>query len=124
MWRDWGNRSINSTSGVAGNPSTSTLLAELDSTRLGTVDFRTGKNFQVSWIVGASTIATYRLEHCLSTGLGSTAIRDVTLVQVPANQSGQYMLSYKLEPNDRLRVRANAGFTGNGVAKIAAEPMG
>jgi len=123
MWRTWGNRPINSTSLVATDPTTATLIAEVDSTQLGSTSWPSGKAYQVSWIVGASTAAIYRLEQCLSTGLGSTAIRDVVLVQVPAGASPQYVTSHYLEPGDRLRVRSNSSFTGSGTAWISAEPM-
>ena len=82
-----------------------------------------GSVYQVSWLVGASTAAIWQLEQCLSTGLGSTAVRDVTFVQTPAGQSGQYVLSYKLQKGDRLRARLQAAITGAASCKISAEPM-
>lgn len=122
MWRDWGSVPVNSTGGLETNPSTATLVAEIDSTQLGAV-LAGGSVYQVIWVVGASTTATWQLEQCSSTGLGSTAVRDLTYVQTPAGQSGQYVLSYKLQKGDRLRARLQTGITGVATAKIAAEPM-
>lgn len=78
---------------------------------------------QVTWILGCSTNAVWQIEQALSTGLGSTAVRDVSFIQTPANQSGQYILTYKLENGDRLRARLQTGITGFATAKISAEPM-
>ena len=122
MWRDWGSVPVNSTGGLETNPSTDTLIAEIDSTQLGAV-LSGGSVYQVSWLVGASTNAVWQFEHCLSTGLGSTAIRDQAFVQTPAGQSGQYVLSYKLQKGDRLRARLQAAITGVATCKISAEPM-
>ena len=123
MWRTWGNEPINSSGGLTANPTTASLIAEVDSTALGSTGWAAGKSYQVSWIVGASTLAVMRLEHCLSTGLGSTAIRDVVYAHTPSGVSPQYVTAHKLEPGDRLRVRVNSSFTGNASAWISAEPM-
>lgn len=123
-WRDWGNQAIKSTElSVVGNPSSSALLAEIDSTQFGSTSWPASKEYLVSWVVGASSLASFRLEHCLSTGLGSTAIRDRTVIFSPVGQSGQYVMNYTIEPGDRLRVRVDSTFTGNAFAKITAEPM-
>lgn len=120
---DWGNTPIVSTgTGLASNPDTATLVAQVDSTQLGAIT-PGGQNFRVTWIVGASTLATWHLEQCLSTGLGSTAVRDDTPVLTPTNQSGQYVVTLKLEPGDRLRARLDAAITGTATAKISAEPL-
>lgn len=119
-----GTPSINSTQGVAANPSTSVLVAELDSTQLAVVRAG-GQNFQVTWIVGGSTAVVWRLEQCLSTGLDmSTAGRDSHIVYTPINQSGQYMTKQRLEVGDRLRVRVDAALAAaNVAATIIAEPL-
>ena len=122
-WRDWGNPPINSTgAGFVSNPSTSDLVAEIDSTQLATI-LSGGQSFMVTWVLGGSTTLTWRLEQVLSTGLGSTAVRDLTLLTTPTGQSGQYTWTYKLEKGDRLRALLNSSVTATAYAKIIAEPL-
>lgn len=127
MWRDWGSVPVNSSGGTTAgswglesNPSTATLVAEIDSTQLAQV-LTGGSVYQVSWLVGASTNAIWQLEQASSTDLA--AVRDLTYVQTPSGQSGQYVLSYKLQKGDRLRARLQTAITGVATAKISAEPM-
>lgn len=116
-----GSKAIASTAAPAANPSTTTLVAEVDSTQLQDVH---QQNVQVSWLVGCSTATTYRLEHCLSTGLGSTAVRDVSYVLVPKDQTGQYMTKHYVTEGDRFRVRVDAALaSANAAAKIIVEPL-
>ena len=109
--------------GTATNPSTTTLIAELDSTQLNSFSGTKAWPGQVTWIVGASTLATLVLEQATSTTIDSTTPRDAIQIQVPVNQSGQYMTKHRIEVGDRLRVRALSTFTGTAVAKIYAEPL-
>lgn len=126
MFFDWGNPPIHSTlAATVSNPSTATLVDELDSTLLGTVDLAAGQrlNCQAIWIAGADTIATFVLEHTISTGLGSTAVTTTIMVRTPTNQSGQWVSYHRLGPNDRLRMRVNSTFTGNVFAHVSAQIM-
>lgn len=131
---DRGNRPVNniqSTSLLVANPSTSTLIAELDSTRLhsglylpATGDTNAQTDFLVNWYVGASTLATWQLEQCLSTANDmATAGRWNMMVFTGTNQSGQFQTKLTLKRGDRLRVRLNSTFTGNACAQISAEPL-
>lgn len=123
-WFDWGNAPINSTAtGIATNPDTTTLVAEIDSTQLGTANYATGQSglFRTTWIVGCSTTAIMVLEQTASTALAATV--DSTPVSIPTGQSGQYVLTMKLEKNHRLRVRMNSSVTATATAKIHAEPL-
>ena len=126
-WRDSGNTPVNSTGGTSGdglvvNPSTSDLVAEIDSTQLARI-LVGGQSYMVNWIIGCSTNATWQLEQATSTSLAAAAVSDRTYVQTPSGQSGQYQLTYKLEKGDRLRCRLNAAVTGFATAKISAEPL-
>ena len=130
--RDWGNRRIYSTQGTATNPSTTTLIAEIDSTKLGTNNFSTRskqRHYMVTWMIGGSTRMTARLEHALSTGTGSTGVRDgdVTNVWVSTAGTVQYQYPVALQGSsnggDRLRIRVSSGVTGLVDAKIFAEPL-
>ena len=114
-WRDWANPPIQSTQVASADPTTATLVAEVP----GLQD----RLYEVRWCVGASTGALFRLEHALSTGLGSTGIRDQVMVFTGSNQSAEYVFSYKAESGDRFRVLVNSSFTGTVSAKISAEVM-
>jgi len=123
-FRDWGSTPLNSTGGDSGdglesNPSTATIIARVTPTQLQ----GQGILFQVTYVIGASTNVIWQLEQCLSTGLGSTAVRDLTYVQTPANQSGQYILTYKLEAGDFIRARLQSAITGVATAKVMCEPI-
>lgn len=120
---DWGNKPHNSTGfAPVSGPSTSTLLAELDSTVLGTKDLKVGQSFtvNVTWIVGADTNVTWQLETATDTGLGSGV--DIIYPKTPTGQSAQYVTKHTLEQNYRLRARLFS--TGaNAAAFISAEKL-
>lgn len=131
-WYDSGNAPINSTgAGFVTNPSTSALIAEIDSTQLAVVlqsavsGAGRASAFRVTWIIGTnqSTAVAFRLEQALSTGLGSTGIRDRTFAVSGPGQSAQFVLNHKLQPGDRLRVVPDSSFAGTAYAKIQAEPL-
>lgn len=121
-----GNRSINSTTlGVTSNPTTGTLLAEIDCNSSMATVRRGGEPWQVSWIIGTqTTLATFLLEQTSSTGLDiSTSGRDQTVAMVSSGQSAQFVTKHNVEPGDRFRVRVQSSFTGGAAAKIIAEPL-
>ena len=128
-WKDWGNTPVNSSGGTTAgswgletNPSTATLIAEIDSTQLTQV-LSGGSMYLVTWIVGASTNAIWQLEQASDTGLALTSVRELLYVQTPSGQSGQYVMTYKLQRSDRLRARLQSAITGVATAKISAEPI-
>jgi len=121
-WREWGNVPVNSSAGLFTNPSTSDLIAEIDSTQLAQV-LSGGSLYQVSWLAGASTNAVWQFEQASDTTFSTTAIRESATVLTPANQTGQYILTYKLQKGDRLRARVQSAFTGFASCKISAEPV-
>lgn len=126
-----GNRTINSTGVIVStgglsisNPTTGTLLAEIDCNDTMAHVKSGGEPWQVTWIPGVqTTLATFLLEHVLSTGLGSTAFRDRIMVMVSSGQSAQFITKHNVEPGDRFRVRIDSSFTGVASAKIIAEPL-
>lgn len=120
-----GNHAIESTQlGSVTNPTTQTLLAEIDFNSTMATARSGGEPYQVSWIVGLpATVATFLLDHALSTGTASTGIRNQTVVQVSSNQSGQFVTKHTIQPGDRLRVRVASSFTGSANAKIIADPI-
>lgn len=115
---------VNSTAGQATDPSTSDIVAELDSTQLHTVNHT--QLYDVKVWLGCSTVGDFVLEHCLSTGLGSTAIRETTFLRVSPNLTPQYVKRFSLERGDRIRVRVATAITGSQTAeaKLSAEALG
>ena len=105
------------------NPTTGTLVQELDSSQLGTVNFSAAQSglFRVTWIVGGDTAATFQLEQANSTGLSAST--NVITVRTPTNQSAQYVANYVLAKDDRLRIRLQTSLTANVMGYIQAERL-
>ena len=135
-WFDWGDKPITSYdafssaagSAVVSNPVSTTLLAEIDSTKLhaglyGGNSTTLHRTFQVTWKVGASSNGSFLLEAAPSTALGSTAVRRRAIVFSPPNQTAQYTDYWTLQQGDRLRVLVASTFTGNTFAEISAVPL-
>ena len=130
---EWGGPAISSTGGSVTGPSTATLVAEIDSTQLqvltgsAILGSRQGHAVpvRITATLGAgSTSADWRIEQCLSTGLGSTAIRWlVPSIFTPPSQSGMYVYSAMLEPGDRIRARLNSSLTGAASAFLQVDPL-
>lgn len=110
-WYDSGNPPINSTnntsSGTITAPSTATLIAEIDSTQLGTNQFSAGqtKLFRVTWGVGCSSVGIWQLEVATSTVLLTSTAAGTKIVYSPPNQTAQYVTNEELGVNGRLRIR-------------------
>lgn len=134
----WGPNSIYSapsTGGPVTNPTTATLLAEIDFNSSQVSVPAGGKTYGVTWIVGVpATVATFLLDHALSTGVGSTGIRRQIVAPVSSNQTIQLFTKHHIDPpstansnvqgqGDRLRVRIGSSFTGSAHATIIAEPL-
>lgn len=120
---DWGNPPINSTSAPASNPSTATLVAELDSTQLGTQNLAPNQKLlvRVNWILGADTNATWQCEATASTALNAGV--DVFFPKTGTAQSGQFVTYHQLLKDYRLRARLQSTFTASATAFIAAEVL-
>ena len=117
-----GNPPINSTTGIVAAPSTASLIAELDSTQLGTVNYAVGQeqNFNVRAILGASTTAVWQVEHAISTALASPI--DTVFVYSATGQSGQYGWVFRLQKDSRIRARLNST-AANATAFLQAEAL-
>ena len=120
--RDIGNPpSVSTATSLGTNPSSGTLLAEVTNIY--------DKQYEVRYIIGASTNGIWRLQHCLSSGFGSTAIVDETVVFTPANQSGEYILNYDRmgsgiwSTDARFRIVSSTGITAQFAVKITAEAL-
>jgi hypothetical protein len=123
----WGNPPRTSTQAEATNPTTSVLLAEIQD--LGGPTNGNGVLYDARVLVGASTLATVWLEQCLSSGLGSTALRSTTaelgrrVLYVQVNQTAQYLVRFRATSGDRLRVRLGGGITGTAAATLQVEAV-
>jgi hypothetical protein len=123
MWHDWGNPPINSTSAPsAGGASTTALLAELDSTQLGTKDLGAGQKLMVSvnWTVSSDTVVTLSYGSALSTGMGSTGWVNRVFVDLPGHQAGQFVTRHELFTNYRLRGNILSSVAGTASMFISA----
>lgn len=121
-----GNPPITSTQGEATNPTTSALLAEV--TGLGGESKGAGTLYEARVIVGCSTLATFWLEQCVSSGLGSSALQEGGAflgrrILYGTIQSAQYMVRFRAASGDRLRLRAAATIAGTVAATIQVEAM-
>lgn len=121
LWDDYGNPPINSTSAPVNNATTGTLLAELDSTQLGTKDLVSGQKriAAVKWILGGDTNLTWQCGVCTSTALG--AGRDEFYAKTPTAMSGEYVTEHELFKDERLRARHFSTATGSAAAFITAK---
>src|SRR5690242_2656445 len=97
-WHDWGNRAVFSTTAQpVSNPSTATLIAEVDSTQLGTANYAAGQKSlaRVTWLLGSDTSATWQCEIATSTALANP--QDTVFLKTPTGQSGQYVTVHELQ---------------------------
>ena len=120
----WGNRAIESTTiGVQATLSSQSLLAEVDLNGTNAFVKSGGEAWGVTWIVGTpTTMATFLLDHALSTGTGSTGLRNQTVVEVSSGQSAQFYTKHNVFAGDRFRVRLASSIVSAN-AKIIAEPL-
>ena len=125
-WYDSGNPPICPSTTFAqpvSNPSTATLLCEIDSTQLGTKDFATGQSaiYRGTLLVGGDTNLVVQFEACKSTALSAST--QIYYLRTPTAQSGQYVLNFVLGPNYRLRARMVSTVTTSVVCSIQAERL-
>src|SRR5262245_9260009 len=96
FWGDANPPIISTGFAPVGAPSTSTLIAELDSTMLGTKNLVGDQKLhvQVSWLVGADTNVTWQLEVATSTALASGI--NIIYPKTPTGQTGEYITRHEL----------------------------
>ena len=132
----FGTNSVCSTQGIASNPTTSVLIAEIDSTTLADrILSNGGQNCQVTWIVGYGSTAGifWQLEAATSTALNA----GVNSPECPQfwpitsgstggvnGQTAQFVTKMRLERGMRLRARVATAFNaGSAAATIICEPL-
>lgn len=122
MWHDWGNPPINASGVSAGGASTTAVIAELDSTVLGTKNLPAGQKLLVSvnWIVSSDTVLSMRFGSGSSTSVAQAAWVDQALVDLPGHQSAQFVTRHELFTNYRLRAHLPSSVAGTASAYISA----
>ena len=131
----WGPNSVESSQlGLVTNPTTATLLAEVDLNSSMVHVKAGGQTFGVTWILSVpTTVATFLCDHALSTGVASTGIRNQIAAPLSSNQTIQLFTKHHVQSTqqttaaagqgDRFRVRLASSFTGSAGAKIIVEPL-
>ena len=122
-FHDWGNPPVNSTfAPSAGGASTTALLSELDSTRLGTKDLATNqkKILSVTWVLSSDTVVSLSYGVSLSTSMASTGWVERVFVDLPGHQSAQFVTKHELFTNYRLRANILSSVAGTASAFISA----
>lgn len=123
--RNFGNIPIfSTTAATTSDPTTSALVAELIlSTQhaIGRTDVP--DTYEVRYTIGASTGGAWRLEHAISSGLGSTAITQQIVVFTGSNQSAEYVYTHRALPGDRFRIIPLSSLTATAAGKIQAEAI-
>lgn len=121
-----GNPPINSTFAPVSDPSTSALLAELDSTNFK-VFAKQGPSeriYGVNISIGGSTGAYWVVEHVTSTAIGTAAIVDRCFYRTASGQTSQFVRKFRLTATtDRIRVRHVSSVTGVFEAGLSAEEL-
>ena len=114
---------IGSTFSEAANPSTSTLLAELDSSNFGnTNDGPAERSYVVNAYLGGSTAGYWSVERATSTALN--ARQDFYLFRTSPQQTSQFVCYFRLTARtDRIRVRHYSTNTGTYEAKLMAQEI-
>lgn len=124
MRRDYANPAVWSTTAQpVASPSTGTLVAEIDSTQLGTQNFAVNQKVpvMVTWVLGGDTNVTWQCEVASSTSLSAAV--DTVFVKTPTGQSGEYITHHDLLKDYRIRARVNSTFTASVTASISAERL-
>lgn len=120
----YGNRPINSTFAPVNNPSTTILLAELESTNFGidlTHPIQQSRTYTVSIYLGGSTGGYWAVEQATSTAISAGAVVDAFYPRTASGQTSQFVRKYVLAPTDRIRVRHVSSVTGLFEASLQAE---
>jgi hypothetical protein len=115
-----GGRPITSTDAPATDPSTTAILAELDSTSFGST--RGGRHYAVNVYLGGSTACTFIVEHATSTNIASSAASESHLFW-SGGPTAQYVKRFVLNGSDRIRVRQPTAVAGTFHAKLQAEEI-
>ena len=117
-----GNKVINSTLlGSQSNPSTSAILAELDSTNFGSS--AANRKYVINCWLGGSSVGSWVVELASSPNVDSTSILDQMVIYTAPGQTSQFVYRCSVTDRQRVRVRHFSSNTGSYAAKLQAEEL-
>jgi hypothetical protein len=96
--------------GKTTNPTTADVLADTGVMVAGI--------YEVRVFLGCSVAATFNIQHRNAANDGG--ISDPVLIRAAAGQTGEYVLKYGINLNERIRVVPEANITGAGEASVQA----
>jgi hypothetical protein len=98
------------TAGKTTNPTTTSVLADTGALASAI--------YEVSVFVGCSAAATFVIQR--RNAANDASVGDVPVIRAAAGQTAEYMLTYALNTNERIRVLPEANITGDAEATIIA----
>lgn len=105
---------VSDSAGILTNPDTATVLADTGALPRGFYEIRV--------LPGCSVAAIFYVQHRNS---GNDAnVTDATIIRAAAGQTGEYILKFPIDENQRVRVLPAASITGNAEAFIQAIKIG
>lgn len=120
-----GNVPINSTFAPVNNPSTTALLAELESTNFGRNSSAYPLIYNVNITLGGSTGGYWVFEVATSTAISAGVVTDFAYYRTASGQTSQFVRKVRLaNATDRIRVRHASSVTGLFEASLQAEEVG
>jgi hypothetical protein len=96
--------------GKTNNPTTASVLADTGALP--------GAMYDVRVLVGCSAAATFNVQHRNAANSGN--VSDTVLIRAAAGQTGEYILKYALNKDERIRVVPEANITGDAEITIQA----
>lgn len=120
-WFVPGNPTIDSTEALASNPSTATILAELNAGHFGST--RANRDYAVYAYLGGSTGAVWTWERVTSSNVNSTTILEQTTLYTASGQTSQFLKKFRVTGDQRIRLRHQSSLQGTFAAKLSAEEI-
>jgi hypothetical protein len=119
-----GNIPINSTQEPQVDPSTTVIMAELESSRFRNSTVAMARIYNVFAWVGGSSNALWVCEQATSTAISSGVVVDKVFWRSSPQQTAQYVHKFRLmSPTDRIRIRMVSSNAGTYEAKLQAEEV-
>lgn len=111
--RALGNKPLIKSEGEKTNPALNLLMADTGALAAGTWELR--------FTVGASAAADFQIQR--RNAANTANVGDVVILKGPAGQSGQYIFTFHLEVNERVRVVMDDALTGTAAVAINGEKL-
>lgn len=96
------------------NPTTATDFGDTGDLLIG--------DYEVRVIAGASVAAIWELQRRNAADAANVAPSPYVFY-TPAGQSGEYVWTIRVDANESIRLRLNAGVTGTAAGQIQVEPV-